>query len=75
MESLDELLRQAEAPHVHLCAELALGVRTALLGLERRGIAVPCNFSANSRCASTSIPQICRLTQAIASFARTTVRE
>ncbi len=37
MESLDELLRQAEAAHGHLCAGQILGVRMALLGLSRLG--------------------------------------
>ncbi len=37
MESFDELLRQAEAAHGHLCAGQILGVRMALLGLRRLG--------------------------------------
>ncbi len=37
MESFDELLRQAEAEHGHLCAGQILGVRLALLGLKRLG--------------------------------------
>jgi formylmethanofuran dehydrogenase subunit E len=41
METLDELLRKAEAAHGHLCAGQILGVRMALLGLERLGIADP----------------------------------
>lgn len=41
MESLDELLRKAEAAHGHLCAGQVLGVRMALLGLERLDIADP----------------------------------
>ena len=41
MESLDELLRKAEAAHGHLCAGQILGVRMALLGLDRLGIADP----------------------------------
>jgi formylmethanofuran dehydrogenase subunit E len=41
MESLDELLRKAMAAHGHLCAGQILGVRMALLGLERLGIADP----------------------------------
>jgi len=41
MESIDELLRQAEAAHGHLCAGQVLGVRMALLGLARLGIADP----------------------------------
>ncbi|HEV2484857.1 MAG TPA: FmdE family protein [Terracidiphilus sp.] len=41
METLDELLRKAEAAHGHLCAGQILGVRMALLGLERLGITDP----------------------------------
>jgi formylmethanofuran dehydrogenase subunit E len=41
MESIDELLRRAEAAHGHLCAGQILGVRMALLGLERLGITDP----------------------------------
>jgi formylmethanofuran dehydrogenase subunit E len=41
MESLDELLRQAEVAHGHLCAGQILGVRMSLLGLARLGIADP----------------------------------
>jgi formylmethanofuran dehydrogenase subunit E len=41
MESLDELLRKAEVAHGHLCAGQILGVRMALLGLERLGIEDP----------------------------------
>lgn len=37
MQSFEELLRQAEAAHGHLCAGQILGVRMALLGLERLG--------------------------------------
>ncbi len=41
MENFDELLRQAERAHGHLCAGQILGVRLAMLGLERLGIAEP----------------------------------
>jgi formylmethanofuran dehydrogenase subunit E len=41
MESFDELLHQAEITHGHMCAGQILGVRMALLGLERLGIADP----------------------------------
>jgi formylmethanofuran dehydrogenase subunit E len=37
MESFDELLRQAEIAHGHMCAGQILGVRMALLGLNRLG--------------------------------------
>ena len=41
MESMEELLVKAEAAHGHMCAGQILGVRMALLGLERLGIAGP----------------------------------
>ena len=41
MDSLDELLRKAEAAHGHLCAGQILGVRMALLGLHHLGIPDP----------------------------------
>lgn len=41
MDSFDELLRKAEAAHGHLCAGQILGVRLALLGLNRLGIQDP----------------------------------
>jgi formylmethanofuran dehydrogenase subunit E len=41
METFDELLVTAEAAHGHLCAGQILGVRMALLGLARLGIADP----------------------------------
>ena len=41
MESFDELLVRAEAAHGHLCAGQILGVRMALVGLARLGIADP----------------------------------
>jgi formylmethanofuran dehydrogenase subunit E len=41
MESLDDLLVKAEAAHGHLCAGQILGVRMALLGLDRLGIGDP----------------------------------
>jgi len=41
VELVDELLRQADAAHGHLCAGQILGVRMALLGLERLGIHDP----------------------------------
>ena len=41
MDSFDELLRKAEVAHGHLCAGQILGVRLALLGLERLGIRDP----------------------------------
>jgi formylmethanofuran dehydrogenase subunit E len=41
MESIDELLRQAEIAHGHLCAGQVLGVRMAMLGCRRLGIMEP----------------------------------
>jgi formylmethanofuran dehydrogenase subunit E len=38
MKSLDEYLSEAEAAHGHLCAGQILGVRMAMLGLEKLGI-------------------------------------
>ena len=49
MESIDELLVKAEAAHGHLCAGQILGVRMALLGLERLGIADPRGADRNQR--------------------------
>ena len=71
MESLDELLRKAEAAHGHLCPGQILGVRMALLGLERLGIADPhgadrkrlVSFVEIDRCATDAIGLVtgCRL--------------
>ncbi|MGA2674609.1 MAG: formylmethanofuran dehydrogenase subunit E family protein [Terracidiphilus sp.] len=71
MESLDELLRMAEAAHGHLCAGQILGVRMALLGLERLGIEDPrgadrkrlVTFVEIDRCATDAIGLVtgCRL--------------
>jgi formylmethanofuran dehydrogenase subunit E len=41
MESLDDLLQQAEIAHGHLCAGQVLGVRMALLGCRRLSITEP----------------------------------
>src|SRR5580698_9236172 len=41
MESMNELLVKAEAAHGHMCAGQILGVRLALLGLQRLGIQDP----------------------------------
>jgi formylmethanofuran dehydrogenase subunit E len=41
LKSFDELLRDAEVAHGHLCAGQILGVRMAMLGLELLGIADP----------------------------------
>ena len=41
MPTLDELLKEAEIAHGHLCAGQVLGVRMAMLGLEKLGIEDP----------------------------------
>lgn len=41
MDAFDELLRQAEIAHGHLCAGQVLGVRMAMLGCARLGIDDP----------------------------------
>jgi len=71
METLNELLRQAEAAHGHLCAGQILGVRLALLGLTRLGIADPrvadrkrlITYVEIDRCATDAIALVtgCRL--------------
>jgi len=71
MESLDELLRKAEAAHGHLCAGQILGVRMALLGLDRLGTADPLEVDRKrlvtyveiDRCATDAIGLVtgCRL--------------
>ena len=71
MESLDQLLREAEAAHGHLCAGQILGVRMALLGCARLGIDDPrskdrkrlVTFVEIDRCATDAIAVVtgCRL--------------
>jgi len=71
MESFDELLQQAEAAHGHMCAGQILGVRLALLGLARLGIADPrgadrkrlITFVEIDRCATDALALVtgCRL--------------
>jgi formylmethanofuran dehydrogenase subunit E len=71
MESLDELLRIAEIAHGHLCAGQVLGVRMAMLGCDRLGIADPrgtdrkrlVTFVEIDRCATDAIAVVtgCRL--------------
>ena len=41
MQSFDELLREAEIAHGHLCAGQILGVRMAMLGCSRLDIEDP----------------------------------
>jgi len=71
VDSFDELLRKAEAAHGHLCAGQILGVRMALLGLERLEITDPhgadrkrlLTYVEIDRCATDAISLVtgCRL--------------
>ena len=71
MLSLDEYLREAERAHGHLCAGQVLGVRLAMLGLEKLGIEEPrgkdrkrlVTFVEIDRCATDAISLVtgCRL--------------
>jgi formylmethanofuran dehydrogenase subunit E len=71
MESLEELLKKAEAAHGHLCAGQILGVRMALVGLDRLGIGDPrgadrkrlVTYVEIDRCATDAIALVtgCRL--------------
>jgi formylmethanofuran dehydrogenase subunit E len=71
MDSLEQLLKQAEVAHGHLCAGQILGVRMALLGCGRLGIEDPLGkdhkrlvtFVEIDRCATDAIGVVtgCRL--------------
>src|SRR5512135_2794521 len=71
MKSFDEYLRDAEQAHGHLCAGQVLGVRLAMLGLQRLGIEDPrgkdrkrlVTFVEIDRCATDAIGVVtgCRL--------------
>ncbi|QHS52993.1 FmdE family protein [Edaphobacter sp. 12200R-103] len=71
MEPFDDLLRQAELAHGHLCAGQILGVRLAMLGCQRLGIPEPrtadrkrlVTFVEIDRCATDAIAVVtgCRL--------------
>ncbi len=71
MKTLDEYLRDAEVAHGHLCAGQVLGVRLAMLGLNRLGIDDPAGkdrkrlitFVEIDRCATDAIGVVtgCRL--------------
>ncbi|WP_035349453.1 FmdE family protein [Edaphobacter aggregans] len=71
MDSFDDLLRQAELAHGHLCAGQILGVRLAMLGCQRLGISEPrttdrrrlVTFIEIDRCATDAIAVVtgCRL--------------
>ena len=66
MKSLDEYLRAAEQAHGHLCAGQVLGVRMAMLGLQRLGIDDPADkdrkrlvtFVEIDRCATDAIATV-----------------
>src|SRR6202035_3960812 len=71
MKSLDEYLHDAEQAHGHLCAGQVLGVRMAMLGLEKLGVDDPhgkdrkrlVTFVEIDRCATDAIGVVtgCRL--------------
>jgi formylmethanofuran dehydrogenase subunit E len=71
MKSLDEYLLAAEQAHGHLCAGQVLGVRLAMLGLEKLGIDDPAGkdrkrlvtFVEIDRCATDAVAVVtgCRL--------------
>jgi formylmethanofuran dehydrogenase subunit E len=71
MHSLDEYLQDAEQAHGHLCAGQVLGVRLAMLGLEKLGIDDPrgkdrkrlVTFVEIDRCATDAVAVVtgCRL--------------
>jgi formylmethanofuran dehydrogenase subunit E len=71
MFTLDEYLREAEVAHGHLCAGQVLGVRLAMLGLDKLGIEDPrgkdrkrlVTFVEIDRCATDAIAVVtgCRL--------------
>lgn len=71
MQTFDELLREAEIAHGHLCAGQILGVRMAMLGCQRLGIDDPkgadrkrlVTFVEIDRCATDAIAVVtgCRL--------------
>src|SRR5512135_3392089 len=71
MKSFDEYLRDAEQAHGHLCAGQVLGVRLAMLGLQKLGIEDPhgkdrkrlVTFVEIDRCATDAVAVVtgCRL--------------
>ena len=71
MQDLDSLLKEAEIAHGHLCAGQVLGVRMAMLGCARLGLADPrgkdrkrlVTFVEIDRCATDAIAVVtgCRL--------------
>src|SRR5215475_3184579 len=71
MLALDELIREAEIAHGHLCAGQILGVRLAMLGLAKLGVDDPrgkdrkrvVTFVEIDRCATDAVAVVtgCRL--------------
>src|SRR5512141_2816887 len=71
MQTLDEYLKEAEIAHGHLCAGQVLGVRMAMLGLQKLGIEDPrgkdrkrlVTFVEIDRCATDAVAVVtgCRL--------------
>lgn len=71
MKTLDDYLREAEQAHGHLCAGQVLGVRMAMLGLQKLGIDDPrgkdrkrlVTFVEIDRCATDAVSVVtgCRL--------------
>ena len=71
MKSLDDYLRDAEQAHGHLCAGQVLGVRLAMLGLQKLGVDDPqgkdrkrlVTFVEIDRCATDAVAVVtgCRL--------------
>ena len=71
MNTLDDFLREAEIAHGHLCAGQVLGVRMAMLGLQKLGIEDPrgkdrkrlVTFVEIDRCATDAVAVVtgCRL--------------
>jgi formylmethanofuran dehydrogenase subunit E len=71
LKSIDELLKEAEQAHGHLCAGQVLGVRMAMLGLEKLGIDDPrgkdrkrlVSYVEIDRCATDAVAVVtgCRL--------------
>ena len=71
MQDMDELLKEAEIAHGHLCAGQVLGVRMAMLGCDRLGLSDPrgkdrkrlVTFVEIDRCATDAIAVVtgCRL--------------
>ena len=71
MQTLDELLEEAKIAHGHLCAGQVLGVRMAMLGVDKLGLADPrgkdrkrlVTFVEIDRCATDAIGVVtgCRL--------------